>query len=340
MVRVGVIGLGTMGCTHLDVYAKRDDVQVVAVSDLLPARLSGTERAAGNVKGQAQGGFDLNQPGLKKYDQGKKLIRDKSVDLVDICLTTPLHLEYARAALKAGKHVLVEKPLARTTRDAKKLAAAADAATGMAMCAMCMRFWPGWTWLKQAVSDQRFGAVQAAAFRRVASHPGGAFYANGELCGGALLDLHIHDTDFIQHLFGMPRSVSSIGYSKITGAVDHVLTRYQYDHVPLVVAEGGWAMAPGFGFTMQFTVNFDAATAVFDLAAAKPLMVYRPNEQPQAVDLPPKMGYELEIDYFINCINSGRKPTVVTLADAARSVQIAEAEAKSVAAGGKAVKVS
>ena len=111
MTRVGVIGLGMMGNTHLDVYAKRDDVEVVAISDLLPDRLSGETVVGGNVEGQAQGGFDINRPGLKKYDEGKKLIKDKSIELVDICMPTHLHVEYARRALKAGKHVLVEKPV-------------------------------------------------------------------------------------------------------------------------------------------------------------------------------------------------------------------------------------
>src|SRR6266567_9490202 len=86
----------------------------------IPIAVSGKVRAAGNVEGQAQGAFDLSQ--AKAYAEGMDLIKDKSVDLVDICLATPLHVEYAIAALKKGKHVLVEKPLARTFKDAQKLA--------------------------------------------------------------------------------------------------------------------------------------------------------------------------------------------------------------------------
>src|SRR5215212_6161548 len=137
MINVGVIGLGMMGQTHLDVYAKRPDVRVVAISDRDPDRLSGKTRATGNVEGQAKGAFDLAQ--AKPYPEGMDLIKDKDVDLVDICLATPLHVEYAIAALKKGKHVLVEKPLARTYRDAMKLVKASQNAKGLAMCAMCMR---------------------------------------------------------------------------------------------------------------------------------------------------------------------------------------------------------
>lgn len=339
MIRVGVIGLGMMGNTHLDVYAKRDDVEVVAIADANPQRLAGEEFAAGNVEGQAAGGFDINAKGLKKYDDGKKLIRNKHVDLVDVCLPTPMHLDFARRALKAGKHVMVEKPVARTYAEAKRLLKAADEASGMTMVGMCMRFWPGWTWLKDRVVDKQFGDVKAATFRRVANHPGGAFYKDGDACGGALLDLHIHDVDFVQYLFGMPKSVQSVGYSKITDKVDHIVTRYEYDDVPIVTAEGGWAMAEGFGFSMQFTVNFDRATAVFDIGAEQPLMLYEGDKAGVAVACEAKMGYELEIDYFIDCIKSEQKPTTVTVEDAARSVQICEAEAKSVERG-RPVKLS
>jgi predicted dehydrogenase len=339
MVKVGVIGLGMMGNTHLDAYAKRKDVQVVAVSDLNPERLSGKQKAAGNVEGQAKGSFDLQAPGLKRYAEGSDLIADPNVELVDICLQTPQHAEYGIKALQAGKHVLLEKPVVRHHSEAAALLAAAKKAKGFVMVAQCMRFWPGWTWLKDAVSKGTYGRVLAAHFRRVAAHPGGPFYSNGKACGGAILDLHIHDTDFVQFLFGMPKSVSSAGYSKPTESIDHVLTRYDYGSGgPLVFAEGGWAMAPGFGFSMTYTVNFQNATAVFDLArGAKPLRLIVAGQEPKDLDLDPGMGYDYEIAYFVDCIQKKQAPSVVTLDDAVRSVQIVEAEVASVQKGGAPV---
>jgi predicted dehydrogenase len=333
MFNVGVIGLGMMGCTHLDVYSRHANVKVTAVSDLNPNRLSGREKAAGNIDGQAQGGFDLKGADVRRHPEGMDLIHDPNVQIVDICLWTPLHLDYAKAALAAGKHVLVEKPVARTYAQAQELAAAAEQARGLAMCAMCMRFWPGWTWLKDAVDQKTYGDVLAATFRRVAQHPGGPFYSDGEACGGALLDLHIHDTDFVQYLFGVPEAVSSAGYSSITSEADHVVTRYHYPDVPIVVAEGGWTMSPGFGFSMRYSVNFQGATAVFDLGAANPLMLYVPGQKPQAVSLPAGMGYEHEINYFLDCVQKNSPPRIVTIADAALSVCIAEAEQRSIQSG-------
>ncbi|MGI6496081.1 MAG: Gfo/Idh/MocA family protein [Kiritimatiellia bacterium] len=334
MVKVGVIGIGTMGSTHLDEYAKHPLAKIVAVSDIDPERLSGRARVQGNIEGQAKGQFDLGT--ARQYDEGMKLIRDRDVQLVDICLPTPLHLKYARAALKAGKHVMVEKPLARTAREADRLARAAEeaaAAGQMAMPAMCMRFWPGWDWLKGAIDDGRYGRVVSAHFRRLSSHPGTGFYNSGDECGGAILDLHIHDTDFVQWCFGMPQTVTSHGYSKNTSAIDHVYTRYGFgDDGPMVTAEGGWAMSNGYPFTMQFTVNCERASIAFDAAASPALKVYR-DGRTEAVPLAEGLGYTHEIHYFLDCIERGTPPRTVTIADAARSVKIVEAEVASIRKG-------
>jgi predicted dehydrogenase len=333
---VGVIGMGMMGSTHLDVYGKMagKGVRIAAVADIDPDRLHGRNQAAGNVPGQAAGGVDLSK--AKRYAEGMQLIVDPEVEVVDICLPTPLHFQFTEAALKVGKHVLVEKPLCRTAADAKKLAASSAKVQTLAMPAMCMRFWPGWTWLKQTIDKKTFGNVLAAHFRRVASHPGGSFYSDGDKCGGAILDLHIHDTDFVQWCFGVPAQVFSRGYSKITNAIDHVSTQYIFtgkDAPPLVMAEGGWAFEKGFNFTMQYTVQFEKATALFDLAGSPALKLLEAGQEPRGIDLSPEMGYMYEIEYFLDCIRHNRKPATVTLADAANSVAIVEAEVKSIASG-------
>ena len=339
MVKVGVIGIGMMGSTHLDIYSRLPQARVVAISDIDPDKLSGKARAQGNIEGQAKGLFDL--AAVRRHDEGMKLIRNADVDLVDICLPTPLHMKYARAALAAGKHVLVEKPLARTRREAERLlrsAEEAQAAGVLAMPAMCMRFWPGWDWLRAAIAEERYGRVRSAHFRRLVTHPGTGFYTSGEACGGALLDAHVHDTDFVQWCFGMPQSVTSHGYRKITSEIDHVFTRYDFGpDGPMVTAEGGWTMARGFPFTMQFTVNFEQATLDYDHAATPALRVFREGRL-EAVPLAEGMGYQYEIPYFLDCIERHQPPSTVTIADGARSVQIIEAEAASIRKG-RAVRV-
>lgn len=334
MINIGVIGLGMMGLTHLDVYAGSKSAKVVAIADADPGRRSGTVKARGNVEGQAQGRFDVAS--VTGYADGMELIRDPQVAAVDICLPTPLHMKFAIAAMEAGKHVLVEKPLARTSADAFAVADAADRAYDkggvIAMPAMCMRFWPGWTWLKQAIADQRYGKALAAKFTRLASHPGGAFYQSAEASGAAALDLHIHDTDFVRFCFGSPKTVRSAGYSKVTGGIDHLFTHYLYDDIPLVTAEGGWCMADGFPFQMRYQVNFERATAVFDASSTPPLLLSQGGKT-EPVAIGEANGYQEEIEYFLKCVAEKRRPETVTLRDAAEAVRAVEAEVASVKTG-------
>ncbi len=329
MLKAGIAGIGMMGATHLDAYAKLDGVEVVAVADLIEERREGLVVVGGNVKGQSQGGGDFSR--FRKYSEAMDLIADPDLDIIDICLPTPLHAAYAAAALGTGRHVLTEKPFAINSTEAASLLQAAASAKGMLMCAMCMRFWPAWAWLKDTIASNDYGAVRSAGFRRVTSHPGG-FYRDGDACGGAILDLHIHDTDFIQHCFGVPKAVFSRGYAKDTNRIDHVTTQYLYDTIPMVVAEGGWSMQPGFGFEMQYTVNFENATAVFDINAADQLrVIHEGRVEPVAVKA--GMGYEHEIAYFIDCLQKGEHPRLVDPAGAALSVRLVEAELESVNSG-------
>jgi len=333
MINVGVIGLGMMGGTHLSAYGKlKDKCKVIAVADRNPDKLAG-DATKSNITGRSTQGINVADfPDDKKYAEGMDLIQDPDIDMVDICLITPMHLEFTRAAVAAGKHVLVEKPLCRTHEDAMKLVELAASTDRIMMPAMCMRFWPEWVWLKQVVEQGTCGKVLGAQFRRVSSHPGGEFYSSGDLSGGALLDLHIHDTDFIQYLFGTPKSVVSSGYSSITDEPDHVVTQFHYDDVPLVVAEGGWAMQKGHSFQMQYTVNFENATARFDLAAEHTLQLTQSGET-KPIACNKEHGYYHEIDYILGCIAENKKPETVTIASGAETIRICEAEKKSIDTG-------
>lgn len=333
MVRVGVVGLGMMGLTHLDVYRSLPNVELAAICDADPDRLSGKVHALGNIEGQSQATVANLPDEVRRCSDIYDLIGADDIDVVDICLPTDMHLRFGREVLEAGQHLVVEKPLARTSDDAAQLVAAANDAKGMAFVGHCLRFWPGWDWLKTAIEESRFGKVYSATFRRVVNHPGGPFYHDGDRCGGAALDLHIHDTDFVQYLFGMPKAVTSFGYSKITNQPDHLITHYQYDDVPLVVAEGSWAMADGFVFNMGFTVNFENATAIFDSAHESPLTLIEHGKEPIKVELSKQMGYDFELEYFVKCIETGEAPSIVTLKDGQNTIKIVEAEVASLQSG-------
>ena len=329
MIRVGIIGLGMMGGMHYANWGKIDDAEVVAVADI------DAKRAAGDLSdgwSNIEGGADsLDMDRITGTTDPMELIGMDSVDVVDVCVPTPSHAELAVAALKAGKHCICEKPLARTAEQGRQIVEAAEAAAGILLPALCIRFWPEWAWLKTAVAEGTYGKAKDASFRRVGELPPG-WFGDGKMSGGAILDLHLHDTDFIKFVFGMPNAVSSFGYVGGTGAIDHVLTNYIYDDGPVIHAEGSWGMAAGFGFNMGYCVNFERATAEYVMTREGPLVVYKDGES-ETIKCEGADGYLAELQYAAECINKGAKPSIVTAADALESMTIVEAEVKSIETG-------
>jgi predicted dehydrogenase len=330
-LRVGVVGLGMMGVTHLDIYAQMDEVEVVAISDAIKSRLDGSSQAQGNISGQAKG--SVEKFNAKQYLNGIDLIKDKNVDLVDVCVGTNLHFDFVKEALSKDKHVLVEKPLARTYSEAQKIVSLAKNSSKNIMSAMCLRYWPAWTWLKTVIDDNRYGRCLSLSCKRQTSHPGGSFYSNEEECGGALLDLHVHDTDFINYCFGVPDAVFSQGCRGPSGGIDHVSTNYIYSgnkKNPLVTAEGAWTMQDGYGFNMSYTANFEKATACYLLDQDETLKVFQSGHEPELVKLSEGMGYEYEIQAFVDEIMTDKSADIDLLNQAAESIAIIEAEKASI----------
>jgi len=337
-IGLGVIGLGFMGQTHLraarDLAAAGLPCRVVAVHDPNPERMSGRASGAGNLAANEPGEALFDPVEVTAHPDPESLLADDAVDLVHVCTHTDSHADLALLALEHGRHVLVEKPVALSASIVQRVADAADAAGDrICMPAMCMRFWPGWDWLKRTVEDGSLGPVRSATFRRLGQAPSWArrFYGDVARSGGALFDLHIHDADFVHWLFGPPTRVHA------TGTADHLTTAYLHEGPTgpaHIVAEGGWDQAAGFGFRMRFTVNFEAGTADYDsLRTDAPLLLCRDgNATP--IEIGPGTGYDGEIRHLVSILaglESG--PPRATMADALAVTLLLEAERRSLETG-------
>lgn len=334
-VRIGVVGLGFMGVTHLKAYRQIANARVAALCDAVRLPVDGVLAAPGGNIGTDEGlVFDMNT--LKATTDIGDLLTDPDIDLIDLCVPTLAHPKLAIAALEAGKHVICEKPLARTAAAARAIADAAAAARGYFMPAMCIRFWPEYAWLKQTIAEATYGRVLAARFRRVSEPPawGREHFFDGAKSGGAILDLHIHDADFVQYCFGRPRAVYAQGFSLHSGEIDHLVAQYQVASGAAVSAEGGWVMGEGCGFEMSFTVIFENATAEYhSKQGPDALRLYQNGHAPRTVEVPAGDGYFHELAYLVDCLSNNRPPAVVTAADGAGAVEICEAEGESIRCG-------
>ena len=330
-IGVGVIGLGFMGRTHIAAYKAAAEsghaCRLVAACDQVKERLSGKVAAAGNFETGGEGEQLFDPAEVRGYTDAEGLLEDPAVDLVSVCTHTDTHVDLALRAIAAGKHVLVEKPLALSSADARRVAEAAGASGTICMPAMCIRFWPAYAWLKRAVDSGKYGAVRSATFHRLGSTPAWTeFYADATRSGGALVDLHIHDVDFIAWCLGRPRAVVSAGSS------NHLTTIFRYADVGHVVAEGGWAQDPGFGFKMRFVVCFEEATVDFDLGREDQLLLCRDGGS-EAVRVDSISGYDGQIRHLLGCIAKGKKAADVTCADAVLALEVLEAERASLETG-------
>ena len=159
-----------MGVTHLKAYQQIPSVRIRAVCDAVRLPKNGLlPGVSGNIPGHDALRLESE---VKSYRNLDELLADPEIDLVDLCVPTPQHHPQAIAALRAGKHVICEKPLARTSALASEIVQVAKRAKGYFMPAMCMRFWPEWAWLKEAVDQETFGQALAVRFRRAAEPPG------------------------------------------------------------------------------------------------------------------------------------------------------------------------
>jgi predicted dehydrogenase len=329
-VNVAVAGLGFMGVTHLRAYLALAAARVVAVCDLTRLPVGGVlPGVAGNVK--KTGDVDLGRD-VKVFRKLEEVLADPLVDVVDLCTPTPLHAGQAIAALRAGKHVLCEKPLARTAAEAREILKVAESSPGFLMPAFCMRFWPGWSWLKQIIAQGIYGKMLAARFSRLSERPAWSGQRAGADRGGALYDLHIHDTDYAQFLCGRPAAVFSTGVTDAAGSIEHVVTQYIYGGGPVISAEASWLQAAGFN--MAFTIHCQRATLEFDFARSpNTVQITEPGRPARSLHCDQPDGYAAEIRYFVECVAGGRRPSIVTARDGVTALEICEAEEKSLRTG-------
>ena len=326
MVRIAVVGYGFMGRAHVANYAKVDDAQVVAVVEANPERLN--QMLKGNVEAKEE---EASLEGVELFDDISKILGRQDVDVVDVCLPTHLHKWAVLQALDAGHHVICEKPLALTLEDVDEMYDRAAAKGRFLMAAHCIRFWPEYEYLQEVVRSGEFGRPLSVVLRRVSPYPGWSggddWFSDPKRSGGALFDLHIHDVDLANVLFGRPESIFAQGIEGPKGGTLAVWSLYRYKDGPVVAIEGSWEYSI---FEMAYHAAFEEAEIRYSSRATPSLRVYRHGDEEGFVpDLPQEDGYVRELRYFVECVRDGREPERVSAASVRQSIAMTLAEGRS-----------
>jgi len=332
MVRVGIVGLGFMGNMHFKCYKATKQAEIVAVCDADEDRLKGTG-AAGNIPGAEE---PLDLTGVEQYRDFDKMLSEAELDAVSITLPTYMHRDFTIKALERGLNVLCEKPMALDKAQAEEMIAAAGKSGKVLQIGHCIRFWPEYAKTKEIIDSGKYGKVRAATFRRLSLTPTWSWnnwLMRDTSSGGAIFDLHIHDSDFVQYAFGMPKAVYTRCANGPSGDYDHVVTQYIYDDSCIVTAEGGWIMTPSFGFEMSFNIILDKATIVFD-CTRKPAFKLCPAEGDAFTpEVERGDGYSQEIAHFIRAVSGKKVPEITTPVQSLNSIKLILAEKQSAQSG-------
>jgi predicted dehydrogenase len=295
-MRLAVVGLGFMGGVHVKAIASLQSVKLAAV-------------------------VSRRTPSwpVKHYAELEDVLKDPEIDAVDLCLPTDLHESASVAALRAGKHVLVEKPMALTVDSCQRMIAEAKQANKILMVAHVLRFFPEYRALEKAVAAGQLGAIRAATFRRRCAQPGwSTWITNPSLSGGGAFDLLIHDVDMALRLFGPPSAISATGYENAPSGVDVISARLFYQGF-VVEITGGWMFPGAFPFSMEFTVLGENGVLEFN-SESRPLKRYGGKEE---VGIEPADGYAAEIAYFAECCRGGEQPALCTPESSSESIRLA-----------------
>ncbi len=304
-MKVGLIGCGFMGRMHCNVYQILPGVELTAVVDNKPEHASTFSK-------------DFSVPAYATLDQ---LFANHELDALDICLPTYLHKDATVQAAQAGLHIFCEKPMALTVEDADAMIAATEAAGVQLMIGHCIRFWPEYVLLKELVDTKEMGKLLSINLTRYGQFPSWSadnWLADEAKAGGGVLDMHIHDTDYILYLLGEPDRIQTWGTIDERGP-SHAFTTMTYG-TTIAHLEGGWNLPTNAPFRMAFRAIFERGAAIMD---AGPLTLYRPGKDPEVPvfaklgaqgggNISDLGGYYHELAYFVDCLERGKAFETVT----------------------------
>ncbi len=318
-MKFAVLGLGFMGSTHLRALRAIPGVEIRAVCSLDERALTGDLSAIqGNIGGP---GERLDFSIVRTYREPGPALSGADIDAVDICLPTRLHAETAIQALRAGKHTLVEKPMALDGASADRMIAEADAAGRLLMTAQVLRFMPPYLALRRSVQNGALGAPCAAIFRRRCAAPAwGGWLLDPAQSGGGVFDLLIHDVDFCLHLFGKPEAALATGHEELGSGIDCVTAQLFYPGFAATIT-GGWHHPKAYPFSAEFTVVMEGGTVEWSTAGTAPTL-YGKDGSSQELAMEGGDGYAAEVAYFVECCRAGRPSAMCPAKESADAVKL------------------
>jgi len=295
MLKVAMLGMGGISGSHRNAWKQFEDAKVIACCDIRPEK---ADAAAEDL-------------GCKAYYCYEDMAANEQYDILDICLPTYLHAEYAIKALNAGVHVICEKPISLKIEDVDRVYGAAKANGKNVMIAQVVRFWREFLVLKEAFDTGKYGKLLSGRMTRLGNTPKASWdgwMRDPERSGMVPFDLHIHDLDFIIYTFGKPEKMTR--FRAGTPTQDYFEAIYQYPDF-FISAEAAWYDC---GYRFQSAFRFQFEQAVLEFKDGK-LTIFKQDGETIGLDdqkpedgdgyVPKTNAYFEEIRYFVDCVKAG-----------------------------------
>ncbi len=316
------MGAGTMGSVHARAYERLEDVNLVGIVDT-------------NLQKATELAEELGTKAFRTYEEAVE--GGEVIDAVSICLPTPLHKEFLIKAADDKRHVICEKPLARTLDDAREMINYCKEKDVKLFVGHVVRFFPEYVKAKQLVAADKIGKPAVVRTTRGGAFPSASndWYADFSSSGGLVLDMIIHDFDYLRWCFGeVERVYAKSSKGRVYQKTEYALVTLRFKSGIIAHVEGTWAHQT---FTTKFEFAGKDGIIDFDSSKVGPVVASRTqNGQGRGVAVPESPlknnPYYLELQHFTECIKTGAEP-LVSAEDAYKAMEIAIAALESIETG-------
>jgi predicted dehydrogenase len=305
-LNVALIGYGNMSRTHLGAWRLNSNSRIKGVWG----------RNAAKVRTFAKAN------GVKPYPTLQSILDDESVDVVDVCTPSDTHAKFTIESLAAGKHVLVEKPMALTLTEADQMVEASERYSAKLMVAHVLRFFPEYAKVLQLIKTGRIGRpIISRAFRGVPLPPLRWLW-DIKRSGGVVFDLAIHDIDFLMACYGervvrVYAKAAKLVHARIS-AHDFIIATLRFEGNGIAFVNGSFALPKASPLMTKLDIDGTQGMIQLDNQNSAPVMLTRNNgiESLSPQTLPwesylhsmPLDPFLAEISHFTECIRFNRQP--------------------------------
>ena len=310
MLKVGMAGIGGISGAHIPAWEAMEETELAALCDIRQECLE-------------------KYPDKHLYTDFQEMLNAEQLDILDICLPTYLHADYAVQAMERGIHVICEKPVSLKTEDVERVYEAARRNNVKFMVAQVLRFWPEYELLKEIYDSGKYGKLLSGSMSRLGGIPKWSWdnwMADEKRSGLVPFYLHIHDLDFLVYAFGKPED-AKVHRAK-RPEQDYFSVVYEYPEF-FVTTEASWYAAP-YPFTASFRFQFEKAILAFE---RQQCMLYEEDGtvtdlteaaegDTGGINLPKSDAYANEIHYFTKCVLEDRFPERVKPGELRQVIEI------------------